>query len=56
MSDNFGILKACGSISYELLDSYGNAAPAIATIVYTDGDPTLNVDINAKDFDEDAPQ
>ena len=56
ISDSFGILQACGLISYELLNANDDPAPEIASLIYTEGEPTLNVDINAKEFEEAAPQ
>ena len=56
VSDSFGILQTCGLITYELLDAYGDPAPVIASIIYTEGDPTLNVEVNALEFEDVAPQ
>ena len=56
ISEDFGVTQACGSITYELVDSRGDPAPSIASIVYTDGDPTFNIEVNAKEFRESAPQ
>lgn len=47
--------KNCGQIAYELLDSLGQAAPSIVTLVYTLGDPTLSVEVDAEDFDDVVP-
>ena len=56
ISDSFGIPQACGEIEYELMDAYGEVAPEnLITLVYTAGDPTLSIEINAKEFDGEAP-
>ena len=56
ISDDFGILQNCGLISYELLEANDDPAPLIASLLYTEGEPTLSVEINAKEFEEYAPQ
>ena len=56
ISDSFGISQACGEVGYELMDAYGEAAPEnLVPLVYTVGDPTLSIEINAKEFDGEAP-
>ena len=56
VSNSFGITQACGAITYELMDAYGDAAPEnLVTLVYTDGEPKLSIEFNAKEFDGEAP-
>ena len=38
------------------MDTQGDVAPEnLVTLVYTQGDPTLSIEINAKEFDGEAP-
>ena len=39
-----------------MLDSQGQAAPSIVSFVYTQGDSTFSVEVNAEDYDDVAPK
>ena len=55
VSDASSGAKNCGQIEYEVLDSLGQAAPSIVTFVYTHGDPTFSVEVDAEEFDDVVP-
>ena len=56
ISDSYGISCACGRITYEFVDAYGEAAPEnLINLVYVEGDPTFSIEINAKEYDGEAP-
>ena len=56
ISESYGNSGACGEITYEVVDANGEAAPEnLIKLVYTEGDPTFSIEINAKEYDGEAP-
>ena len=55
VSDASDGARSCGLIAYEVLDSLGQAAPSIVSLVYTEGDSTFSVEVDAEEFDDVVP-
>ena len=55
VSDASDGARSCGLIAYEVLDSLGQAAPSIVSLVYTEGDSTFSVEADAEEYDDVTP-
>ena len=54
VSDAFSVENNCGSMVYEVVDSLGAAAPDYVSLVYTEGDPTFDIEVDVADYTDDS--
>ena len=52
VSDAFSVPSNCGSIEYEVLDAQGDPAPDYVSIVYSEGDPAFDIEVDVKDYED----
>ena len=52
VSDAFSVPSNCGSIEYEVVDARGDPAPDYVSIVYTEGDPAFDIEVDVKDYED----
>ena len=52
ISDAFSVPSNCGSIEYEVVDARGDPALDYVSIVYTEGDPAFDIEVDVKDYED----